>query len=97
MMDGVNIDVAVVQLVELEIVILVVADSNSAGHPNNEGMVEKYTTHSHAGLSLSELCLYIWHFLHQILESSASGSKPDLKSGPSETVRVQLLYSPPNL
>lgn len=43
MMDGVNIDVAVVQLVELEIVILVVADSNSAGHPNNEGMVEKYT------------------------------------------------------
>ena len=57
MIAGVNIDVAVVQLVELEIVILVVADSNSAGHPNNEGMVEKYTTHSHAGLSLSELCL----------------------------------------
>lgn len=58
MMDGVNIDVAVVQLVELEIVILVVMGSTPIGHPNNEGMVEKYTTHSHAGLSLSELCLY---------------------------------------
>ena len=48
MMDGVDIDVAVVQLVELEIVILVVADSNSAGHPNNEGMVEKYTARKNA-------------------------------------------------
>ena len=57
MMEGVNIDVAVVQLVELEIVILVVMGSTPIGHPNNEGMVEKYTTHSHAGLSLSELCL----------------------------------------
>lgn len=57
MMDGVNIDVAVVQLVELSIVIAVVDGSNPSGHPNNEGMVEKYTTHSHAGLSLSELCL----------------------------------------
>lgn len=53
MMDGVNIDVAVVQLVELEIVILVVADSNSAGHPNNEGMVEKYTTHKTLGCRLA--------------------------------------------
>lgn len=34
MMDGVNIDVVVVQLVEPEVVILDVADSNSAGHPN---------------------------------------------------------------
>ena len=55
---GVGINVAVVQLVELEIVILVVMGSTPIGHPNNEGMVEKYTTHSHAGLSLSELCLY---------------------------------------
>lgn len=41
MMDGVNIDVAVVQLVELSIVIAVVDGSNPSGHPNNEGMVEK--------------------------------------------------------
>lgn len=32
MMDGVNIDVAVVQLVELEIVILVVMGSTPIGH-----------------------------------------------------------------
>ena len=49
MMDGVNIDVAVVQLVELEIVILVVMGSTPIGHPNNEGMVEKYTTHKTLG------------------------------------------------
>ena len=36
MIAGVNIDVAVVQLVELEIVILVVADSTPIGHPNSE-------------------------------------------------------------
>lgn len=34
MMDGVNIDVVVVQLVEPEVVILDVTDSNSVGHPN---------------------------------------------------------------
>lgn len=49
MMDGVNIDVAVVQLVELSIVIAVVDGSNPSGHPNNEGMVEKYTTHKTLG------------------------------------------------
>lgn len=48
-------------------------------------------------VAVAKRIVSIWHFLHQILESSASGSKPDLKSGPSETVRVQLLYSPPNL
>lgn len=58
MMDGVNIDVAVVQLVELEIVILVVMGSTPIGHPNNEGMVEKYTARKTLWLSLSELCLY---------------------------------------
>lgn len=57
MMDGVNIDVAVVQLVELEIVILVVMGSTPIGHPNNEGMVEKYTARKMLWLSLSELCL----------------------------------------
>lgn len=95
MMDGVNIDVAVVQLVELEIVILVVMGSTPIGHPNNEGMVEKYTARN--AVAVAKRIVSIWHFLHQIMESSASGSKPDLKSGPSETVRVQLLYSPPNL
>ena len=34
MMDGVNIDVAVVQLVELSIVIAVVDGSSPSGHPN---------------------------------------------------------------
>lgn len=34
MMDGVNIDVVVVQLVELSIVIAVVDGSNPSGHPN---------------------------------------------------------------
>lgn len=58
MMDGVNIDVAVVQLVELSIVIAVVDGSNPSGHPNNEGMVEKYTACKTLWLSLSELCLY---------------------------------------
>lgn len=58
MMDGVNIDVVVVQLVEPEVVILDVTDSNSVGHPNNEGMVEKYTARKTLWLSLSELCLY---------------------------------------
>lgn len=57
MMDGVNIDVVVVQLVEPEVVILDVTDSNSVGHPNNEGMVEKYTARKTLWLSLSELCL----------------------------------------
>ena len=36
MIAGVNIDVAVVQLVELEIVILVVMGSTPIGHPNSE-------------------------------------------------------------
>ena len=58
MMDGVNIDVVVVQLVEPEVVILDVTDSNSVGPPNNEGMVEKYTARKTLWLSLSELCLY---------------------------------------
>ena len=49
---------AVVQLVELEIVILVVMGSTPIGHPNNEGMVEKYTARKMLWLSLSELCLY---------------------------------------
>ena len=53
MMDGVNIDVAVVQLVELSIVIAVVDGSNPSGHPNNEGMVEKYTTHKTLGCRLA--------------------------------------------
>lgn len=57
MMDGVNIDVAVVQLVELSIVIAVVDGSNPSGQPNNEGMVEKYTARKTLWLSLSELCL----------------------------------------
>ncbi|WKW87516.1 hypothetical protein pzkkv19_215 [Klebsiella phage pzk-kv19] len=39
-MDGVNIDVAVVQLVELEIVILVVMGSTPIGHPNIGSMAE---------------------------------------------------------
>lgn len=36
MIAGVNIDVAVVQLVELEIVILVAMGSTPIGHPNSE-------------------------------------------------------------
>lgn len=44
MIAGVNIDVAVVQLVELEIVILVVMGSTPIGHPNkysNQGVTMK--------------------------------------------------------
>lgn len=40
MIAGVNIDVAVVQLVELEIVILVVMGSTPIGHPNIGSMAE---------------------------------------------------------
>lgn len=46
MMDGVNIDVAVVQLVELEIVILVVMGSTPIGHLfvyNQKGTMYNYT------------------------------------------------------
>lgn len=39
LITGMSIDVAVVQLVELEIVILIVTGSTPIGHPNNRSLV----------------------------------------------------------